>query len=112
MKAAGLVTTSPPLAPDTYIYRIISGYERLLSISSDDSLRLIDRHTLQHAPPYTFSQIHHGITCLGALEDRGILTAGRDGVVKCTDPRTSKSALDISKGTSFLSRSMEAQEKV
>ncbi|KAL8960663.1 MAG: hypothetical protein Q9193_002675 [Seirophora villosa] len=100
MKVAASVAASPPLKPDTYIYEVIPFGDRLVSISSDDSLRLIEPQTLQHLPGCT--SVHDGVTCLKPIQDRGVLTAGRDGVVKCTDLRTKKTVQEISKGTSLI----------
>lgn len=98
MKLAGSVITSPSFSPDTYVYRIIPFGDRLASISSDDSLRLIDSQTLQLVPEYIINHVHDGVTSLEAAGDRGILTAGRDGVVRCTDLRTKKRTLELLKG--------------
>ncbi|KAI4095143.1 MAG: hypothetical protein LQ344_001794 [Seirophora lacunosa] len=94
MKVAASVAASPPLEPDTYIYEVIPFGDRLVSISSDDSLRLIEPQTLQHLPGCT--SVHDGVTCLKPIQDRGVLTAGRNGVVKCTDLRTRKTVQEIS----------------
>ncbi|KAL9014180.1 MAG: hypothetical protein Q9173_001167 [Seirophora scorigena] len=101
MKVAPSVAASPPLEPDTYIYEVIPFGDWLVSISSDDSLRLIEPQTLQHLPGCT--SVHDGVTCLKPIQDRGVLTAGRNGVVKCTDLRTRKTVQEISKGTELTS---------
>lgn len=100
MRIAESVRTTSALGNDTYIYHIVCGDGWLASISSDDSLRLTDQQTLRIVPlpEHTFSHIHDGVTCLKVRHDRGILTAGRDAVVKCTDLRTKKTALTLSKG--------------
>ncbi|KAL8802721.1 MAG: hypothetical protein Q9182_003619 [Xanthomendoza sp. 2 TL-2023] len=46
MKTARSVATSAYLSPDTYIYHILPINTQLVSISSDDSLRVIDPQTL------------------------------------------------------------------
>ncbi|KAL8805172.1 MAG: hypothetical protein Q9200_005538 [Gallowayella weberi] len=86
MKTARPVATTASLRPDTYIYHILPINTQLVSVSSDDALRVIDPQTLnlnQSSPG-----IHDGITCLGSLRDRDVLTAGRDGLVKWIDLRS------------------------
>lgn len=76
--------TSPSLGPNNpYIYRIVPYGDSLLSISSDNSLRLTDPHTLQYI--HTVDNIHDSVSCL-ATSGHCVLTAGRDGM-KCTDLR-------------------------
>lgn len=99
-RVAASVAVSPPLGLDTYVYEVIPFGDRLVSISSDDSLRLVEPQTLQYIPDCT--SVHDGVTCLKAIQGRGVLTAGRNGVVKCTDLRTNTTAQEISKGTSLI----------
>lgn len=76
--------TSPSLGSNApYIYKILPCGGSLVSISSDNSLRLADSHTLQYT--HTINSIHDGVSCL-ATSGHCVLTAGRDGV-KCTDLR-------------------------
>lgn len=99
MKNAHPVAASAPLTPDTYIYKILLIDTNLVSISSDDSLRSIDPLTLRLDSSRTRGRIHDGVTCLRAFRERGILTAGRDGSVKCTDLRTNRTTLELSTGS-------------
>lgn len=96
MKTVRSVATSAPLRPDTYIYNILPINTKLASISSDDSLRLIDPPTLLVSD--STPGIHDGLTCLRACGDRGILTAGRDGIVKYSDLRSQHTSFDCAPG--------------
>ncbi|KAL8658567.1 MAG: hypothetical protein Q9226_000901 [Calogaya cf. arnoldii] len=78
MKTGRSVATSASLNPDTYIYKILPINTELVSISSDDALRVIDPPTLKVCG--TIGGVHDGVTCLSGL-DRLALTAGRDGLV-------------------------------
>ncbi|KAL8673059.1 MAG: hypothetical protein Q9168_002521 [Polycauliona sp. 1 TL-2023] len=93
MKTARSVATSAPLNPDTYVYKILPFNENLVSIASDDALRLIDPHTLELCG--TVDGIHDGVTCLARFRDRLGLTAGRDGLVKAVDLRTKTATLEL-----------------
>ncbi|KAL8945476.1 MAG: hypothetical protein Q9211_000014 [Gyalolechia sp. 1 TL-2023] len=99
MKIAHSVAASAPLASDTYFYKILPvyGLTKLVAISSDDSLRLIDAPTLRLDSNGILDHIHAGVTSLKAFGEHGALTAGRDGLVKCTDFRTKKITLEVSK---------------
>ena len=88
MKTAEIVAVSHSSPNDTYIYKILPIGVGLVSISSDDSLRVIDFKTLRQLDGY--HSLHDGITALVALGHQGVLTAGRDGVVKTTDLRSHK----------------------
>ncbi|KAL8815471.1 MAG: hypothetical protein Q9223_005383 [Gallowayella weberi] len=97
MKTARSVATTASLRPDTYIYHILPINTQLVSVSSDDALRVIDPQTLnlnQSSPG-----IHDGITCLGSLRDRDVLTAGRDGLVKWIDLRSKDRVIHLSERT-------------
>lgn len=100
MRTAEVVATSPSLSNDTYIYKIlpIDSKSKLGSISSDDSLRVIDPKTLQWQPSGSLGRVHDGITCLKAFRDRGLVTAGTDGLVKGTDLRSTKITFELSQG--------------
>ncbi|KAI4104899.1 MAG: hypothetical protein L6R37_003023 [Teloschistes peruensis] len=82
----------------TFIYKVLPIDRELVSISSDDSLRVIDPHSLQWSSTDTLGQLHHGVTCLEAWRDRSVLTAGRDGIVKGTDVRSKRNIFGLSQG--------------
>ncbi|KAL8682967.1 MAG: hypothetical protein Q9186_001046 [Xanthomendoza sp. 1 TL-2023] len=97
MKTARSVATSASLRPDTYIYHILPVNTKLVSISSDDSLRVIDPHTLNLNE--SIHGIHDGLSCLGSYRDQDVLTAGRDGLVKCIDLRSQDRRVHLSEGS-------------
>ncbi|KAI4284257.1 MAG: hypothetical protein L6R38_001534 [Xanthoria sp. 2 TBL-2021] len=66
----------------------------MVSISSDDSLRVLDPPTLELRG--AIDGVHDGVTCLSGFGDRHGLTAGRDGLVKCIDVRTRNTTLELS----------------
>lgn len=107
MKSAYPVAASAPLPSNTYIYKIIPshGDTKLISISSDDSLRSIDASTLCFDSKGIVNHVHTGVTDLKAFGEHGALTAGKDCKVKYTDLRTEKLIFELSKGTDspFLS---------
>lgn len=100
-------SSSLSLPPGTYIYAIAatspssSGtQQQFAAISSDDSLRLFDGHSLQ--PTAVVTAKSHGSGGVTALKEYpggngagGVLlaTAGRDGAVRLWDVRTGGSAL-------------------
>ncbi|KAL8842609.1 MAG: hypothetical protein Q9176_002566 [Flavoplaca citrina] len=94
MKTARCVAISAPLNPDTYIYKILPISTDLVSISSDDSLRILDPLTLEVYG--SVHGLHDGVTCLSGFRDRLVLTAGRDGLVKCIDLRIRSTAFELS----------------
>ena len=96
MKTARCVAISASLNPDTYIYNILPISTDLVSISSDDSLRVLDPLTLEVYG--SVHGVHDGVTCLSGFRDRLGLTAGRDGLVKCTDLRIRSTAFELSEG--------------
>ena len=96
MKTARLVATSASLNPDTYIYKILPINTDLVSISSDDFLRVIHPATLELC--HTFHPTHDGVTCLSGFRDRHVLTAGRDGLVRCIDLRTKNATFELLEG--------------
>jgi WD40 repeat protein len=80
------------LPGQSYIYSLARGSgETLAAISSDSSLRLFDRHTLQLLPNGVLENTHlgGGVTCLAEAGDGGNLlaTGGRDGRAKVWDVR-------------------------
>ncbi|KAL8926928.1 MAG: hypothetical protein Q9172_001589 [Xanthocarpia lactea] len=93
MKTARLAATSASLNPDTYIYKILPINTDLVSISSDDFLRVIHPATLELC--HTVHPTHDGVTCLSGFRDRHVLTAGRDGLVRCIDLRTKNATLEL-----------------
>ncbi len=78
---------------DTYIYDIITVAGGLASISSDDSLLLLDPLTLNAGPVKSIRRVNKDVTCLKALSSGAegdamiVATAGRDGRVCLWDPR-------------------------
>lgn len=76
---------------DTYIYDIVPTASGLATISSDDSLRLLDPLALNGTPINSIKKVQTDVTCLKALggDDAVVVcTAGRDGRVRVLDPRT------------------------
>ncbi|TVY29926.1 putative WD repeat-containing protein [Lachnellula hyalina] len=76
---------------NTYIYDIVPVAGGVATISSDDSLRLLDPLSLNGPPINSVKKVNTDVTCLKALggEDAAVVcTAGRDGSVKVLDPRT------------------------
>jgi len=75
----------------TYIYDIIPVGKLLATISSDDSLRILDPLTLSNGPVNSIRKVHTDITCLAKLRDDEeatvVCTAGRDGVACLVDLR-------------------------
>ena len=105
MKSATLTaSTSPFLADDaaaTYIYHVLQiSNSHLATVSSDDSLRLIDPNTLQEITGGTFQHAHNGITSLQAVPNFSteLCTAGRDGTVKLWDTRSRGSTMEFRDG--------------
>jgi hypothetical protein len=103
-----------PILKDSYVYSIgttaaqddvqydtfqsISQSDRLVVISSDDSLLILDPETLNTVPNGKISGANKSITCLKRFAATGqqcnvFLTAGRDGAVRGWDLRSSKAVL-------------------
>lgn len=82
----------------TYIYDIIEVADGIVSISSEDSLRLIDPRSLSSEPLYTIPKLHNEITCLKALDTANsiVCTTGRDGKVRITDLRQRSRIAELS----------------
>ncbi|KAH8596730.1 WD repeat-containing protein-like protein 89 [Bisporella sp. PMI_857] len=77
--------TSPE---NTYIYDILPTALGLVSISSDDKLRLLD--PLNLGSPAVVKKINQDVTSLRVLLDEGVVvTGGRDGRVEVLDLRSS-----------------------
>ncbi|KAL6713822.1 hypothetical protein ACLMJK_008316 [Lecanora helva] len=99
MPTATPLHTSPlSLPPETYIYSLLPlsppPTPLLAAISSDNSLRFVDPHTLTEIPDGVFEDVHEGdggVTCLANEEGEGsgglVFTAGRDGVIRGWDGR-------------------------
>lgn len=102
---ATLTTVSQPLK-NTYIYDLRMHYARIATISSDDSLRLLDPATFK---PLSggLPQVHEGVTGLGSLgadADAVLVTSGRDAAVRCWDTRTNGvKAAELQNGEIYVS---------
>ncbi|CAD0048542.1 unnamed protein product, partial [Aureobasidium pullulans] len=82
------------LPADTYIYSLARTTSLCAAISSDDSLRYFDPTNLSLV--HTVSKAHQSITCLKATSDgKGLVTAGRDGTVRCWDERGKSAGLQM-----------------
>jgi WD40 repeat protein len=88
-----IASNSLGAAPDTYLYALAhctaGNVKTLATIGSDDTLRLFDPNLkLSQAT----SSCHAGVTCLTSSDDNSnnvqFLTGGRDGLVRCWDPRS------------------------
>jgi len=100
--SASFAITQPP---GVYIYDIASVADGLVSISSDDTLRLIDPTSLHLQPLYTVPKVNHEITCLKVLEENTsiICTAGRDGKVNILDLRQQLKVAEIDTSKTYIS---------
>ena len=101
MRIANLTTHSDlPLPVDSYICKIAHVNDILAAISSDDSLRLIDIHTLREIAGGVLNKVHDGVTCLQVPDHdpNSLLTAGRDAVVQQYDLRTGQKTTNFSDG--------------
>lgn len=81
----------------TYVYDIIEVADGIVSISSDDQIRLHNPLSLESDPIYSISKSHAEITCLKALDaDNSIVvTAGRDGKVRVSDLRQRSTITEV-----------------
>ena len=88
-------------AAETYFYALARSGDTFATIGSDDFLRRFDGSLkpLQKAVP-----AHTGISCL-TTSKQGFVTGGRDGFVRCWDPRAQQASLAISepRGNGFSS---------
>lgn len=92
--AKQLASSALSLPNDTYIYSLARTTTLCAAISSDDSLRYFDPTNLSLA--HTVSKAHEGITCLKATSDgKGLVTAGRDGTVRCWDERAKSAGVQM-----------------
>jgi WD40 repeat protein len=86
-----LASSSLSLPSGSYIYSIVPlcKSDSLAVISSDDSLRVFNRESLQLDSGGVLSNIHEGVTCVKHFGgDAGpVITAGRDGFVRTWDLR-------------------------
>ncbi|KUL90218.1 hypothetical protein ZTR_02118 [Talaromyces verruculosus] len=99
-------SSSLSLPPGTYIYAIAAtspsssgtqSQHQFAAISSDDSLRLFDGHSLQPTAVVTAKSHDGGVTALKEYTGNGaggflLATAGRDGAVRLWDARSSQRA--------------------
>ncbi|PWY80497.1 WD40 repeat-like protein [Aspergillus heteromorphus CBS 117.55] len=95
-------SSSLSLARGHYIYSITPSSPALFAaISSDDSLRVFDSNTLNHAS-VAATNIHEGVTLLKTYDagQQLLSTAGRDGKVKLWDLRGGKSSAVLELETS------------
>jgi hypothetical protein len=89
---------------DTYIYDIVPVAAGLATISSDDSLRLLDPLALGGLPLNSIRKVNKDITCLKAVNTTTegdaliVCTAGRDGRLCLLDPRTGSKIGEVRTG--------------
>jgi WD40 repeat protein len=94
MTAKQLASSGLSLPNDTYIYSLARTTTLCAAISSDDSLRYFDPTNLSLV--HTVAKAHQGITCLKASSDgKGLVTAGRDGTVRCWDERAKSAGVQM-----------------
>ena len=98
--ARPFATSSLSLPTNSYIYCIKAVGRSLAAISSDDSLRVFDPVTLQVSADRVFQNAHTGIVCLENVGDEieSLVTAGRDGYVRCWDLRSGKKTVELKDG--------------
>lgn len=85
--AKQVAATNLSLPADTYIYQLANLDSVYVAISSDDSLTYFDPTSL--ALTHQAKGAHQGLTCISKdlHGSRTVVTAGRDGLVKCWDER-------------------------
>lgn len=90
-----MTTSISSLPADSYIYKITHVNDNLATISSDDSLRLLDPKTLREIAGGVLNNVHSGVTCLQAVDDdpNSVVTAGRDAVVQRYDLRNGQKTM-------------------
>lgn len=107
MRTAELLQTSSISLPaGSYIYSVIpvKGSNLIATISSDDSLRIVDPTALRLVSNCASGKVHEYVTCLKNLDaNAGILvTAGRDAAAlssaRCWDSRTGLQSMDFTHG--------------
>ncbi|KAL1593736.1 hypothetical protein SLS60_010468 [Paraconiothyrium brasiliense] len=114
------------LAPNSYIYRIVSTAPRhdpltysrtdqLAAIASDDSLRFFDPATLNVLPNGIVKNVNEKVTCLERGNDQQsnlVATAGRDGLIKFWDKRNpGKAVAEIQSPQKLISSLVCSSEK-
>ena len=86
-----LASSSLSLPSGSYIYSILplSKSNGLAVISSDDSLRIFNRESLQLNSDGVLPNVHEGVTCVKNFDGGPdlVITAGRDGYVRTWDLR-------------------------
>ncbi|RDL42386.1 HCP-like protein [Venustampulla echinocandica] len=86
---------------DTYIYDIVPTAAGLATISSDDSLRLLDPLALDRPPLTSVSRVNTDVTCLKGFDTGAdgnsvvVCTAGRDGRACLIDPRSGSKVAEV-----------------
>lgn len=87
-----------------YVYDIVPVAGGIVSISSDDTLRLFDPSNLHRGPAYSVPKVNSEVTCLEALDQQGsiVCTAGRDGKVTILDLRQQLRVAQIGTGKTFF----------
>ena len=104
IKAKHLAASNLSLPADTYIYTLARLQNYCAAISSDDSLTYFDPTTLKVLQQA--AKAHEGITCLeAALDTQGVVTAGRDGLIKFWDDRAKEASLKLRERTLLTSPS-------
>lgn len=94
MTAKQLASSGLSLPSDTYIYSLARTTALCAAISSDDSLRYFDPINLSLV--HTVAKAHQSITCLKATSDgKGLVTAGKDGTVRCWDERAKSAGVQM-----------------
>jgi hypothetical protein len=89
---------------NTYIYDIVPIAAGLATISSDDSLRLLDPTALSGPPLNSIPKVNTDVTCLKAINSSTegdaliVCTAGRDGKVCLVDPRSGEKIGEVRSG--------------
>ncbi|KAM0720577.1 hypothetical protein Q7P37_004713 [Cladosporium fusiforme] len=88
MPAKQLAQSNLSALPDTYFYTLARTGSDFATIGSDDALRIFNIPDLKQTR--TYAQAHSGISCLTTASDgTSLFTAGRDGLIRLWDPRTS-----------------------
>ena len=100
LTARPFATSSLSLPINSYIYCIKPVGRNLAAISSDDSLRVFDPVTLQVSADRVFENAHAGVVCLEnvSADTESVVTAGRDGYVRCWDLRIGKRTVELKDG--------------
>lgn len=89
---------------NTYIYDIVPTTAGLATISSDDTLRLLDPLSLDGPALTSVPSVHTDVTCLKVLNSGAdgnsaiICTAGRDGKACLIDSRSSSKVAEVTMG--------------